>query len=76
MDLITIQQKAILIPTPGQTEQEYLAEYLFKKNIFFTVRQDEFFLEKAVIASHEFKYSNIHIQPSYNSVLSAWLKEL
>ncbi len=76
MDLITIQQKAILIPTPGQTEQEYLAEYLFKKNIFFTARQDEFILEKAVIASHEFKYSNIHIQPSYTSVLSAWLKEI
>ena len=34
MDLNALQQKAILIPTPGQTEQEYLAEYLAEKKIF------------------------------------------
>lgn len=28
MDMEILQKKAILIPTPGQTEQEYLAEYL------------------------------------------------
>ena len=33
MDLVAIDclHKAILIPTPGQTEQEYLAKYLHKK---------------------------------------------
>ena len=34
MDLIELDKKAILYPTPNQTEQEYLAEYLSKKNIF------------------------------------------
>ena len=28
MDLITVKEKLILIPTPGQTEQEYLAQHL------------------------------------------------
>ncbi|MBS1689987.1 MAG: hypothetical protein JSS96_14755, partial [Bacteroidetes bacterium] len=28
MDLLRLKQKAILIPTPGQTEQEYLGRYL------------------------------------------------
>ena len=28
MDLVKIRQKALLIPTPGQTEQEYLARHL------------------------------------------------
>ena len=32
MDLIKMQKKAIFIPTPGQTEQEYLAKILKEKN--------------------------------------------
>jgi uncharacterized protein (TIGR00661 family) len=31
MDLITLNKGALLIPTPGQTEQEYLAEWNSKK---------------------------------------------
>ncbi len=34
MDLFEIKRKSILIPTPGQTEQEYLADY-FQKNFAF-----------------------------------------
>lgn len=30
MDLAYCQRKAILVPTPGQPEQEYLAEYFYK----------------------------------------------
>lgn len=44
MDLVKLQKKAIIIPTPGQTEQEYLANYLMKKNMFYTVQQNDFFL--------------------------------
>ena len=35
MDLAKLGKKAIFIPTPGQTEQEYLADYCMKKNICF-----------------------------------------
>ena len=31
MDLVALKKKAILIPTPGQPEQEYLGEYLQKR---------------------------------------------
>jgi predicted glycosyltransferase len=34
MDLVELQKPAILIPTPGQTEQEYLAEYLDSRRHF------------------------------------------
>ncbi len=34
MDLVELNKKAILYPTPNQTEQEYLAEYLEKKWLF------------------------------------------
>ncbi len=37
MDLVTLNKKAILIPTPGQTEQEYLAKYYQSKN-WFTIQ--------------------------------------
>ena len=34
MDLIELEKKAILFPTPNQTEQEYLAKYLEEKKYF------------------------------------------
>ncbi len=40
MDLVTLNKKAILIPTPGQTEQEYLAKYLSGKYGFVFLKQD------------------------------------
>ncbi len=46
MDLVKLKKKAILIPTPGQTEQEYLGEYLTEKGVFFSVKQNEFNLKK------------------------------
>lgn len=54
MDLVTLRQKAVLIPTPGQTEQEYLAQYLHKQNIFYTMPQQKFNLVYAI--RHAFDY--------------------
>lgn len=39
MDLVSLNCSALLIPTPGQTEQEYLAEYLSGKGWFSSIRQ-------------------------------------
>jgi UDP:flavonoid glycosyltransferase YjiC (YdhE family) len=40
MDLAVLGKKALLIPTPGQTEQEYLAVYLKEKKYFSTCTQE------------------------------------
>jgi UDP-N-acetylglucosamine:LPS N-acetylglucosamine transferase len=48
MDLACLGKPAILIPTPGQTEQEYLAKRLSEKKIHYSVDQDEFRLEDAL----------------------------
>lgn len=48
MDLATLGKNAILIPTPGQTEQEYLAEYLMDKGCFFSAGQEHFDPEEAI----------------------------
>jgi uncharacterized protein (TIGR00661 family) len=45
MDLTTLCKKAVFIPTPGQTEQEYLAERLMQKKIIFYQKQSEFNLQ-------------------------------
>jgi UDP-N-acetylglucosamine transferase subunit ALG13 len=34
MELVSLNRSALLVPTPGQTEQEYLAEYLSSKGLF------------------------------------------
>mgnify|MGYP000207743348 CR=1 FL=1 len=39
MELASLDRGAILIPTPGQTEQEYLGRYLHGRLGFVTVRQ-------------------------------------
>lgn len=40
MDLVEHGKRAVLIPTPNQTEQEYLAQYLANKRHFAIRRQD------------------------------------
>ncbi|MCX6332798.1 MAG: glycosyltransferase [Bacteroidia bacterium] len=41
MELTSLNRSAILIPTPGQTEQEYLAGYLLKKGWFTCLLQKD-----------------------------------
>ena len=54
MDVVTLGRRAIFIPTPGQTEQEYLARYLMDKKIFFSMPQDTFDLIYALELSKNF----------------------
>jgi hypothetical protein len=42
MDLVKLEKKAFFIPTPGQYEQEYLAEKLEKEGLVPYATQDDF----------------------------------
>ena len=48
MDLIALGKRAVLIPTPGQPEQEYLAAYLGQKGWFYSQHQHMFNLHEAL----------------------------
>jgi predicted glycosyltransferase len=48
MDLALTGKKALLIPTPGQTEQEYLARSLAEKKIFPFQTQADLNIEKGI----------------------------
>lgn len=51
MDLVAMGcQKVLLIPTPGQSEQEYLAKRLAEKGFFLTENQGTLNLEKSIHA--------------------------
>ena len=56
MEILSMQKKSILIPTPGQTEQEYLAAHLSKQNWSYTFNQEEdfaFHLNKATTYTYD-----------------------
>jgi uncharacterized protein (TIGR00661 family) len=59
MDLAAIGKNAILIPTPGQTEQLYLADYLKERKIFFSIGQKDFQLKEAMIESQHYSVKNL-----------------
>ncbi len=47
MDLAAIGKSALLIPTPGQTEQEYLADHLAAGNYFVSMSQNDIRIQEA-----------------------------
>jgi uncharacterized protein (TIGR00661 family) len=66
MDLATLGKKSVLVPTPGQTEQEYLAGHLMKNNFALCVNQKKFKLKNALELSSQFHYQ-IQNFPSDNN---------
>lgn len=57
MDLARLRKKTILVPTPGQTEQQYLAKYLFEKKMAYAVQQNEFSLVKSLQEAKKLNYT-------------------
>ena len=63
MELASAGKRAVLIPTPGQPEQEYLAEYLSSYPLFSCIKQDEFTFSRLLLAAentqnHSFSFSS------------------
>ncbi|MCW5907890.1 MAG: hypothetical protein KIS94_08530 [Chitinophagales bacterium] len=66
MDLVKLKKKAVFVPTPGQTEQEYLAGVLHEKRIAFCDSQFNFKLQDALKKSAAYTgFKNL----AWNSVL-------
>jgi UDP-N-acetylglucosamine transferase subunit ALG13 len=59
MDLCKLKKKAVLIPTPGQTEQEYLGRHLRQERLFLSYQQPDFYLQGAIEASSFFPYHSM-----------------
>ena len=77
MDLVKLQKKAVLIPTPGQTEQEYLAKYLHAQQLFYCINQHDFSLQEAIknVISFEFKQLQVK-QEGFENILDGFVAGL
>jgi UDP:flavonoid glycosyltransferase YjiC (YdhE family) len=76
MDLVSAGKQALLVPTPGQTEQEYLAQSLKAKGWFNSVRQDKIDLLKDIPESLNYRFEGITSEPLYKQVLRDWVERL
>ena len=54
MDLSALGKKAVLVPTPGQTEQEYLAAFHQYRQHYYTVDQSEFNIARCIEESRNY----------------------
>ncbi len=79
MDLVALGKKAILIPTPGQTEQQYLARHLHQQGVFLSARQARFHLPKALAQARQFPWHKPGLQQCFTAhmpVLENWINSL
>lgn len=77
MDLAALQKPALLVPTPGQTEQEYICAYLSQKKFFLTQSQDNLRIEEAInsLKNHQ---TALPVLPenTLQPVIEDWLKRI
>ena len=74
MDLARLGKNSIMIPTPGQTEQEYLADYLSQKKLAMKINQNDFSLREALEAFAEFSFRKY--EEEENQLLDAAINKL
>jgi len=77
MDLFTMQKKSILIPTPGQPEQEYLGKYLMNRGVACSVKQDRFTITEALQQAAAFRYClpDVEHGMNFNKLIEDLLKK-
>jgi len=78
MDLIGLNKKCIFVPTPGQPEQEYLANYLSSKKICLSYKQNNINLGKAIREADSFDFTNFKTvrDDQYKKVITDFIKGL
>lgn len=79
MDLVVLGKKAVLIPTPGQTEQIFLGKHLHKEGMYYCVSQNEFVLNTVLADIKDFPFNMPSLQNphrQYIEVVDDWLDSL
>ena len=72
MDLSAMEKPAFFIPTPGQYEQEYLAEQLRDNCIVPSCEQKEFCLDKLNEISHYNGLRSFKSEPDYSQLFGSF----
>jgi uncharacterized protein (TIGR00661 family) len=61
MEIASLQKRSVLIPTPGQTEQEYLATHLMKQGYVVSVKQQNLDLVNTLAMAEQFHYRDFPV---------------
>jgi UDP-N-acetylglucosamine transferase subunit ALG13 len=77
LDLSVLRKPALLIATPGQPEQEYLAKELKRKGLFLHVPQSKIDLKKDLAEAQNFPGFTLDVPaPRLETILDQLLEEL
>ncbi len=80
MDLIKLEKHCIFVPTPGQTEQEYLGNYLAGRHLALCVSQQEFSLAASLKKAKDFPFERPGLENKGEGLLRAtlgeWVKQM
>lgn len=73
MDLVKLRKKSVMVPTPGQSEQEYLGEYLMQQQLCVCMHQRAFTIRDALKKASLFSYKDMNEfdMEQYRQVISA-----
>ena len=79
MDLVAMGAHAILLPTPAQTEQQYLGKYLQKQKLFYTIPEKDFEVNEALEKYRNFAFSSLPSEAGFNmhqQAINDWVATL
>ena len=76
MDIAKLHKKAIFVPTPGQTEQLYLAKYFYDKNMAFAMHQKQLDIQHAFQKAENLSpLTNDNFEVDWHDLLSLFKSE-
>ena len=76
MDLVVLGKRAVLIPTPGQTEQEYLAKRFEEQGIYHLQEQNSIDLEHALLQVKNYSGYQLKKDERLKEVVEEFLNHL
>lgn len=76
MDLCALGKQAVFVPTPGQTEQEYLASRFHQLGVHQCMKQRAFSLEQAWNARNEFSGFSVRKSNQYKQAVDAFITSI
>ena len=76
MDIVRLGKSAYLVPTPGQTEQEYLAKHLCKSGYFTECKQSDFQLDKVVTPKFSMRDKFRDNASAVEDFLQIWIENM
>lgn len=76
MDMVRLNRTAFLIPTPGQTEQEYLAKLHGDKGYFKCCKQSDFKIDNVCMPDISIHDKFDDNEEKINDFIEKWLNEL